>query len=170
MPVIGEYRHQYTQRNIALSAGYQESQIIILENGQVATFEDGILVSRNETVAHGDVLVDGSMVGDINEIVLRDREMLAQEGLVIVTVVVDLNKEKIVSEPVVVAKGLIISDSLDHVLAEVGDLTAEMINSALKTKFVDWSEVKDNLHDKITKRLYGITKKNPIVMPTIINV
>lgn len=170
LPIIGEYRHQYMQKSVAISAGYQEEQIIILENGQVATFEDGILVSRNETVAHGDVLVDGSMVGDINEIVLRDREMLAQEGLVIVTVVVDLNKEKIVSEPVVVAKGLIISDSLDHVLAEVGDLTAEMINSALKTKFVDWSEVKDNLHDKITKRLYGITKKNPIVMPTIINV
>lgn len=169
IPIIGEYRHQYQQKSLAIQAGYPEEKVIILENGQVASFEEGQLSLGKETVPSGDVLVDGSMVGDINEIVLKDREMLAQEGLVIITVVIDQKLNKIVSDPVVVCKGLIVSDSLDDLLDNLANLTSDIINNALNKKQVDWSVVKSDLHDHLSKRLYQITKKNPIIMPTIIN-
>jgi ribonuclease J len=170
VPIIGEYRHQYTQKNIAVHAGFSEEKVIILENGEVANFIDGEYTKSKETVANGDVLVDGSMVGDINEIVLRDREMLAQEGLVIVTIAVNQAQHRIVSDPVVVSKGLIISDSLDIINDNVAEITYNILSEALKKNYIDWSAVKSDLHDKISKKLYGLTKKNPIIMPTIINI
>lgn len=169
IPIIGEYRHQYTQKHIALEAGYDESKIIILENGEIAGFENGKYV-KGKKVSAGDVLVDGSMIGDINEFVLKDREFLAQEGLVLISVIVDTSKRKIVAGPEVVSKGLIVSQSLEQIITKVKDIINDEVKIGLSKKNIDLDFIKNGIRDSVSHMLYRTTKKKPIIMPTIINI
>jgi len=170
IPVIGEYRHQYMQKNLAMETGYDEKQVVILENGQIITFENGKLLSTIENVSHGDVLVDGSIVGDINEVVLRDRELLAQEGLVIISMIIDFKNRKILSRPEIVSKGLIVSTSLDEIMEKVKVLVDDIVRDNFKKRFFEVSKIKAEIHDQVLDLLRSITKKNPIIIPTLIDV
>src|SRR5690606_6536496 len=105
VPVVGEYRHQVMQKNIALDAGYPNEKIILLDNGNMIKFENGQLKYNKQQIKSGDVLVDGSFVGDINEVVLRDREMLSHDGLIMVVATIDARIKKIIAGPKVVLKG-----------------------------------------------------------------
>ncbi len=169
IPVIGEYRHQYTQRLVALEAGYDDGKIIVLENGQIAEFNDG-KYSKGNQISHGDVLVDGSIVGDINEYVLKDRELLAQEGLVVISVIVDVRQKKILSGPEIVTKGLIVSETIEEIMSEVKDTVTIEIDKTFKKKYVDWNKLKTDVRDATSKLLYRHTKKNPIIMSNIIDI
>ncbi len=95
IPIIGEYRHQYMQRNVALEFNYDSNKIIMLDNGEQITFENGNLEDYKNKISVGDVLVDGSIIGDINEVVLHDREMLSQDGAIIVSAALDIVKKKL---------------------------------------------------------------------------
>jgi ribonuclease J len=170
IPIIGEYRHQYTQKNVALEAGYDENRIIILENGETANFTNAEFVRGKDKVQSGDVLVDGSIVGDINEFVLKDREMLAQEGLVIISITVDARKRKILAGPEIVCKGLIVSESLESVIEKLKTIITEEVANGFAKKYIDWNKFKNDLREAASNMLYRTTKKNPIIMPTIIDV
>jgi ribonuclease J len=170
IPIIGEYRHQYMQKNVALEAGFDENRIIILENGETANFTNGEYVKGKDKVQSGDVLVDGSIVGDINEFVLKDREMLAQEGLVIISITVDARKRKILAGPEIVCKGLIISESLELVIEKLKALVTDEVINGFTKKYIDWNKFKNDIREAASTTLYRMTKKNPIIMPTIIDI
>jgi ribonuclease J len=169
LPIIGEYRHQYSQKHIAIEAGFDENRIIILENGDIASFEDG-QYAKGGKVSTGDVLIDGSIVGDINEFVLKDRELLAQEGLVLISVIVDAKKRTILSGPEIVCKGLIVSQSLEQIMTKLKDLVTDEIIIGFDKKNLDLNMIKNNIRDSASNMLYRSTKKNPIIMPTIIDI
>jgi ribonuclease J len=170
IPVNGEYRHQYLHKNIALEFGYSESNIIMLENGEQITFEEGILKPTRSKVTVGDVLVDGSIVGDINEVVLKDREMLSQDGTVLVVVNVNARSKKILDGPKVVMKGFVCCDSSQEVTDSIIEVTEKIITTHLNRKYVDWSLLKSDLKDRIGKSIYSQVKKNPIVIPIVIDI
>ena len=170
IPIIGEFRHQYMQKQVAVDAGYDLSQIIVLENGEVATFIDGLHQLEHDIVPSGDVLIDGSIVGDINEIVLKDRELLSQEGLVLITIVVDTKTRAIITEPEVVCKGLMVSESLETIIEQIKKVTIDVCMDYLHRHQSDWNKLKNDIRDLVGKHLYRNTKKNPIIMPTIINI
>jgi len=170
IPVIGEYRHQYQQKKVAISAGFPKEKIILMDNGDVAEFENGAYRTSKDKVSTGDVLIDGLLVGDINEVVLYDRGMLAQEGLVLINVVIDARNHKILSGPKIVTKGLIISDSLEEVTDKVANETEKIVKSYLKKKYIDWNSLKNDVREKVLKLLRKLTKKRPIIIPTIIDV
>ncbi|HKM29637.1 MAG TPA: ribonuclease J, partial [Bacilli bacterium] len=170
IPVIGEYRHQYMHKNIALEFGYSESNIIVLENGEQITFEDGILKPTRTKVTAGDVLIDGSIIGDINEVVLKDREMLSQDGIVLVTVNVDARAKKILNAPKVVMKGFVSSDAAQEIIDSISEVTEKVILSHFNKKYVDWNVLKSDLKERISKIIYTQTKKNPIVTPVVIDI
>ena len=170
IPVIGEYRHQYMQKNIALEFGYNNENIVVLENGEQITFEDGVLSTTKTRVTVGDVLIDGSIVGDINEVVLKDREMLSQDGTVLVVANVDARTKKILVGPKVVMRGFVCCDSAQEVTKEITELMEKIITSHLNKKYVDWTVLKADLKERIGKAIYSSTKKNPIVIPIVIDV
>lgn len=170
IPIIGEYRHQYMQKRIALEAGFNEENITLLDNGIKISFVEGVLTSTREKVPSGDVLVDGSFVGDINEIVLKDREMLSQEGLLLVVISVDARLKKILTGPEVVLKGFMVGDTAEEVSAAVHNITINIIEQYFSRRYIDWSDLKTTLKDAIGKEIFHLTKKNPIIMPTIIDV
>jgi ribonuclease J len=170
IPIIGEYRHQYMQKRIALEAGFNEENITLLDNGIKISFVEGVLTSTREKVPSGDVLVDGSFVGDINEIVLKDREMLSQEGLLLVVISVDARLKKILTGPEVVLKGFMVGDTAEEVSTAVHNITINIIEQYFSRRYIDWSDLKTTLKDAIGKEIFHLTKKNPIIMPTIIDV
>jgi ribonuclease J len=165
IPIIGEYRHQYSQKQVALDAGYDESRIILLENGEVVVFESGQLLSEKQRVAAGDVLVDGSIIGDINEIVLKDRELLSQEGAVLISTIVDSSDQTLLGEVDVVTKGLILGED---VLLTIKTLVSNLIASYWRK----WDQelLKNHIQQDVAKELKRVTKKFPIVASVIIDV
>lgn len=170
IPIIGEYRHQYMQKRIAMEAGFKEENITLLDNGTKISFVDGVMTTSQEKVPSGDVLVDGSFVGDINEIVLKDRELLSQEGLLLVVISVDARLKKIVAGPEVVLKGFMVGDTAEEVSTVVHNLSIDIVEQYFNRRYIDWSDLKTTLKDAISKEIFHLTKKNPIIMPTIIDV
>lgn len=170
VPVCGEYRHQFMQKNVALESGYTEDKVLVIDNGDMITFKDGTFGGNKSKISVGDVLVDGSIVGDINEIVLKDREMLGNDGIVIVVINIDSLTKQIVSGPKVVLKGFFLGETAIDVTKALTELSENLIHKFFSRKQFDWSELKNNLRDSISKQIYSLTKKNPIIMPVIIDV
>lgn len=168
LPIKGEYRHLIEQAKVAKDFGYDDDHILLLENGQVVNFDNGVL-NGYSTVEVGDVLVDGSIIGDINEVVLRDREVLAQEGAVLVISNISSRTQEILTGPEIVTKGFVYSE-------EKGDLQSQIISTFnqiamgyLKKRAVDWNGFKKALTDEISRIIYKTVHKRPIVIPVLID-
>lgn len=170
IPIVGEFRHQFKQKEVALEAGYDENKIIILENGQVAEFIDGELKSTNSKVPVGDVLVDGSIIGDINEVVLKDREMLSSDGVLIAAIHIDARTREILATPKFVSKGFVSKAPFDEISKELEENVYKVINNYFKKKYIDWNDLKTDLKDSLNKTIYTLTKKNPIIIPNVIDI
>lgn len=167
IPIVGEYRHQYQHKQIIIDAGYEEEKAIMLDNGQVACFENGNFKGIVEQVPTGDVLVDGSIVGDINEVVIKDREYLAQEGILLIALIIESATREIVSGPEVVYKGFSINDSEIDLIEQLRDMVAENVYAYMYKKFISWDKAQEQLRTKVSTFLNKNMKKNPIVMITI---
>ena len=172
IPVIGEYRHQYVQRNIAIDAGYNKDNIIMLENGEVVTIIDKEIDSIRDHVKTGDILIDGTIIGNMNEFVLKDRENLSSEGAIIVTMSIDKINHKIMSDAYVSSKGFMNEKSELYIeLKEaIEEETYRIVKNMLKTRTIDWNQLKSCLRDNIGKIVYDYSYMMPIIIPVIIDV
>ncbi|MGD9886896.1 MAG: ribonuclease J [Bacilli bacterium] len=170
IPVCGEYRHQFMQKNVAMEAGYPEEKILILDNGEMISFRDGVFGNKKNQISVGDVLIDGSIVGDINEIVLKDRELLGNEGIVLVVTTLDSRTKQIISGPKVVLKGFFVGETANDVNVALTEISENIINKYFSRRQIDWNELKGLLRDAINKEIYSLTKKNPIIMPVLIDI
>lgn len=170
VPIVGEYRHQYMQKNTALELGYDEKRIVMVDNGEQITFENGELLDLKEKIAVGDVLVDGSIIGDINEVVLHDREMLSQDGVVIVSAITDIYKREILSEPIVEMKGFIMNNPSSDLNKEIIKLASKELTKFISSKNSDLSLLRNNLKETITKYITKSTGKTPVVIAAIVDI
>ncbi|HPN61064.1 MAG TPA: ribonuclease J, partial [Bacilli bacterium] len=170
IPVCGEYRHQFMQKHVAMEAGYPEDKILVLDNGEMVSFQDGVYGNKKTQISVGDVLIDGSIVGDINEIVLKDRELLGSEGIILVVTTIDARTKQIIAGPKVVLKGFFVGETANDVISSLSELSETLINKYLNRRQIDWNELKGLLREAINKDIYELTKKNPIIMPVLIDV
>lgn len=170
VPIVGEYRHQYMQKNTALELGYDEKRIIMVDNGEQITFENGELLDLKEKIAVGDVLVDGSIIGDINEVVLHDREMLSQDGAVIVSAITDIYKREILSEPIVEMKGFIMNNPSSDLTKEIIKLASKELTKFINSRNSDLTTLRNNLKEIITKYITKSTGKTPVVIAAIVDI
>ena len=163
-PVIGEYRHQFENANIAKMIGIPEENILLKLNGQVVTFENGKLVDNGETVKTDDILIDGKTVGDIGEIVIKDREVLSDNGIVVVVVTIDKTSKKVLAGPEVLTRGFIyVKDNID-IIKEAERISLEVINENTKPNYIDFNKIKAGIRDKVSKYLYQETECKPMVL------
>lgn len=170
VPIVGEYRHQYMQKNTALELGYDEKRIVMVDNGEQITFENGELLDVKEKIAVGDVLVDGSIIGDINEVVLHDREMLSQDGAVIVSAITDIYKREILSEPIVEMKGFIMNNPSSDLNKEIIKLASKELTKFINSRNSDLTTLRNNLKEIITKYITKSTGKTPVVIAAIVDI
>lgn len=163
-PVIGEYRHQVANKENALKVGMKEENIILKLNGQVATFINGELKDTNETIKVEDILIDGKTVGDIGELVLKDRESLSENGIVIVTVTLDKQSKQILAGPEILTRGFVyVKDNID-LIKEAQNISESIIESNIGPKYVDFTKIKTEIRDKVGKYLYEETECKPMIL------
>lgn len=167
IPVHGEYRHLVQHARLALDVGVDAANVLIAENGDVVEVtKDKIRVSTK--VASGRVFVDGLGVGDVGNIVLRDRKQLSQDGILIVVVTIDKETGKIVAGPDIVTRGFVyVRESEDLI-----DEAREKVKQALDRcgEFSDWAAMKNQIRDILSKHLYSKMKRRPMILPIIMEV
>ena len=163
-PVIGEYRHQIENKEAALKVGINEENVILKLNGEVATFINGELKDTNEKIKVDDILIDGKTVGDIGELVLKDRESLSENGIVIVTVTLDKKTKKILAGPEILTRGFVyVKDNID-LIKEAEKLSLDVIESNIEPNYVDFNKIKMTIRDKVGKFLYDETECKPMIL------
>lgn len=163
-PVIGEYRHQVANKENALKVGMTEENVILKLNGQVATFINGELKDTNETVKVEDILIDGKTVGDIGELVLKDRESLSDNGIVIVAVTLDKQSKQILAGPEILTRGFIyVKDNID-LIKEAQNISLDIIESNIGPNYVDFTKIKTEIRDKVGKYFYDETECKPMIL------
>lgn len=163
-PVIGEYRHQVANAELAKQVGIPEGNILLRLNGQVITLENGKLIENGETVKVNDILIDGKTIGDIGEAVIKDREALSDNGIVIVTATIDRSTKKVLAGPEILTRGFIyVKDNID-IIKEAERISLEVINEYTKGTYVDFSKVKNGIRDKVGTYLYEATECKPMIL------
>jgi len=170
MPVHGEYRHLAANRALAMDMGINSNNIFISEIGKVLEL-DRKSARFTGTVPSGKVLVDGYGVGDVGNIVLRDRRHLAQDGLIVVVASIDLRAGLLLSGPEIVSRGFVYVRESEELMEEVRQIAAEALNDCLESsRSVDRMELKNCVRDDLTKFLYSKTGRKPMILPIIMDV
>lgn len=170
IPVKGEYRHLYMNSQIAMEMGYRPSQIILLDNGQVATFENQKLRSCSMELELHDVMIDGKENWDMAGVVLKDREILSTDGVMILAIGLDAKTKKIINGPDVQTRGLIYVKDAEYITTDVAKIMEETINEAVKNKTYENMQTRNEIRDKISKYLFKQTAKRPMVLPVILEI
>ena len=170
MPIHGEYRHLAANRELALDMGIDDRDIFISDIGKV--LEIDVKGARFAgTVPAGKILVDGYGVGDVGNIVLRDRRHLAQDGIIIVVAAIDANEGLLVSGPDIVSRGFVYVRESEELMEEVRNIAAIAINRCIDAgDSVDRMHLKNSVKDDLSRFLYSKTKRKPMVLPVIIDV
>lgn len=167
MPVIGEYRHQVANADVAKQIGMSEDNILLRLNGQVAYFENGNLIDNGEKVAVDDILIDGLAAGDVGELVLKDRELLSDNGIVIITATLDKQTKEVLAGPEVLTRGFIFVKENIDLIKEAEKLSLAVIKENVKTNYVDFAKIKSGIRDKVGKYFYEQTECKPMVLIVI---
>ena len=170
MPVHGEYKHMAANRDLALQMGMDSANIFISDIGNVLEIDKkGARISG--TVNSGRVLVDGYGVGDVGNIVLRDRLLLSQDGLIVVVATVSQDGGYVISGPDIVSRGFVYVRESEDLMDEMREVVLSSVNSCLHSRNrSDWYQIKGRVKDDLAKFIYGKTKRKPMIIPMIMNV
>jgi ribonuclease J len=166
MPVHGEFRHLKQHANLAQSLGMNEQDIFLIENGQI------LELTRKKaqitgSVQSGSILVDGLGVGDVGNIVLRDRKHLSEDGLIVIVAVLN-SKGKVVCEPDVISRGFVYVKEAETLMDEIRVIAKESIEKSMNKKKNSYNAVKNNIKDELGSYVYQKTKRKPMILPVII--
>ncbi len=169
IPVHGEYRHLYRHAALAESVGIKKKNIFIPEIGKV--IEVGKKFSRfTETVSSGSIIIDGLGVGDVGNVVLRDRKQLSQDGLFIVVVTISSETGELVSGPDIVSRGFVYMRESGDLLEGAKKIIIEVVEDCEKNKVTEWTTIKNRIKKALRSYLYDNTKRNPMILPIIIDI
>ena len=170
MPVHGEARHLEANRKNAVQMGIPDANIFVSRIGRVLEIDrKGARFAEN--VASGNVFVDGSGVGDVGDIVLRDRRILAEDGLLVVVASVDLDGKLLLSRPDVISRGFVYMRESEDLMEEVSSLAADSIAKTLMHRgHADRMQIKTKMKDDIARFIYQKTKRRPMILPVIVEI
>ena len=167
-PVSGEYRHMVNNADIANSMGIDKENIILKQNGEAAIFEGGKLLPETEKIDINELLIDGNSTKDIGELVLKDRQMLSENGIVIVCATLDKKTRAVLAGPEILTRGFIyVKENIDFI-NQIKDISAEIINKNISSNYVDYSKIKTELREVLGNFFYEETECKPMVI-TMIN-
>lgn len=169
IPVHGEFRHLIKHASIAKSLGMPSENIVIAENGSVIELTRNS-VGINGKVTAGKVLVDGLGVGDVGNIVLRDRRQLSQDGIMIVVVTIDKESCHVVAGPDIVSRGFVYVREAEDLMEEARDKVQAALERCEENGVSEWSVIKSNVRDALGRFLYEKTRRRPMILPIIMEI
>ncbi len=170
IPIKGEYRHLIANANIAFDMGIHANKILLLDNGQIAKFEDGECKSTDEMIPLEQVLVDGNDSLDVSGMVLKDRETLSTDGAIICGVVVDFKTKEIIGGPDVQSRGVIYLKDADYIVKEITSIIENLINTAVSENRYENIAMRQEIKEKIIKYVLKETGKRPMILPAIVEI
>ena len=168
-PVKGEYRNQYANAEIAEELGIPKENIILKQNGDVLELVDGKNTNSTEHVEVDEILIDGNSTGDIGDLVLKDREMLGENGIVIISCTLDKQSKQIIAGPEILTRGFIYVKESQDLLEETKKISKETIeaNIDLNINRVDYSKIKNDVREVLGKFFYKETGAKPMIITVV---
>ncbi len=168
-PVKGEYRNQYANAEIAEELGIPKENIILKQNGDVLELVNGKNINSTNHIEVDDILIDGKSQGDIGDLVLKDREMLGENGIVIISCTLDRQSKKIIGGPEILTRGFIYVKESQDLLEETKQISREAIESniELNSKRVDYSKIKNDVREILGKFFYKETEAKPMIITVV---
>jgi ribonuclease J len=170
IPFKGEYRMLCANAAIAQEMGLTASHIILLDNGQVATFENGRLVSCSMELELHDTMIDGKENWDMAGVVLKDREILSTDGVMILAIGLDAKTKKIINGPDIQSRGLIYLKDAEYITSDVSKIMEDTINEAVANHNYENLSTRSEIRDKVAKYLMKQTAKRPMILPVILEI
>ena len=168
MPIHGEYRHLYANKDIAEFMGIPANKIFVSDIGKVLEIDRKSAKFAGEIPA-GNVLVDGAGVGDIGSVVLRDRKHLAEDGLVVIVATIDGYGE-VLSGPDIVSRGFVYVRESEELMNRVKEIAAASLTKSMSKKNRDYAQIKGNIRDDVAKFIFKETKRKPMILPVIMDI
>lgn len=170
MPVHGEYRHLKTHAELAHLLGVPMQNIFLLENGDSLTVSQNRgFVTKQVAEAEG-IMVDGLGVGDVGNIVLRDRRLLSESGLIIVVAAIDRQSNTIVSGPDIISRGFVYVRENEDLIDDACDVADGILKDCMDKRMKDWNGMKTAVREGLRKYIYAKTKRNPVILPIFLEV
>lgn len=169
IPVHGEYRQLIAHKDTAVKTGVQKENIFLSTNGRI------LELNQNEakltgTVPFGKIMVDGLGVGDVGNIVLRDRQHLSQDGLIIVVLTMDSASGEVVAGPDIISRGFVYVRESENLMDDVKSVINKQVEQCMEKHITDWSTIKTTIRDSLRAYIYQATKRNPMILPIIMEV
>ena len=167
MPVKGEYRNMVDNANVANKIGIPAENIILKQNGDIATLENGKLLNKNEHITINDILIDGSMNEDVGELVLKDREVLSTSGIVLISASISKKTKKILIGPEVTTRGFIYVKDSSEIIKEIKKISTEIINNNITNDGVQYNQIKQEIREKLSSYFYNSMGSKPMIIAVV---
>lgn len=166
-PIKGDYKNLFINAELAEAVGIPKDNILLKGNGDVATFVGGKLVNNFERVEAGEILIDGESSDDIGELVLKDRELLSNNGIVIISASLDKKSKAIIAGPEILTRGFIYVKESEELLHEMKGICTKIINDNIKNGFVEYMKIKNTIREELSKYLSQVTGNRPMIITVI---
>jgi ribonuclease J len=166
IPVHGEYRHLKKHAELAMELGLSEKNVLIPENGDIIELARNY-IKKNGTVISGQVFVDGLGVGDVGNIVLRDRKHLSQDGILTIVVTIERQTGRVVSGPDIISRGFVYVRESEGLMDEAREIVKSVLQNCEERRITDWATLKSKMRDELREFLYEKTKRKPMILPII---
>lgn len=167
MPVKGEYRYMVNNANLASALGIENSNILLKQNGDIVKFEDGKLIDDFSRIKVNDVLIDGTSNDDIGDLVIKDREMLSENGIVLISATVDKQDKVLLVGPEVTTRGFIYVRDSQDMIKEIKAICETIINRNINPKYIDFNQIKVEIREELSKYLYEVTECKPMIIAVV---
>ena len=163
-PIKGEYRNQVANANLAEMVGIPPENIILKENGYVATFENGELVEDYLKIPTGSISIDGDSSDDIGEVVLKDRELLSQNGIIIITATMNKKTKKILVGPEILTRGFIYVKDSTEIIDKIKEICSKIITENTYPNYIDYTKIKNTIREQLSNYLFNATGNKPMII------
>ena len=169
IPVHGEYRHLKQHSELAIKMGLKPENVIIPDNGDVIEVGRDML-KKNGTVVSGNVFVDGYGVGDVGNVVLRDRKHLSQDGILTVVVTIEKESSSVIAGPDIISRGFVYVKESENVMDEIKTVVRHEVHECEEKGIRDWSTIKNSVRENLRAYIFSKTKRNPMIIPIIMEI
>jgi ribonuclease J len=169
IPIHGEYRMLHHHRLLAESVGVEQGNTFIMNNGDVVDIENSI-ARQTRKIPAGNTYVDGIGVGDVGDLVLRDRKQLSEDGMLVIVITLSKTEKKMVSRPDVITRGFAYVKDSEELQKGVSRLITKTVNELLEENKYQWNVMKQSLKKSVGQYLFTHTKKKPMILPIIIEI
>ncbi|MFC0271356.1 ribonuclease J [Metabacillus herbersteinensis] len=169
IPIQGEFKMQNAHAKLAKSIGISSENIHLVEKGEVVEFKQNE-VRKGAKVPAGNILIDGLGVGDIGNIVLRDRRLLSRDGILIVVVSLDKRNKKLVSGPEIISRGFVYVRESEALIEKSSEIVKDVVERCMTNHVIEWSSLKLTIRESLNQYLYEQTKRRPMILPIIMEI